>query len=192
MQLPIKRIFQEKRRLLIPALSGLALNLVLLAGVVYPLHLRVRTTEQRAQAAARELQAAERDEAAARGVAEGRSRTEAALKAFYKDVLPSNLAQARDVLLLHLAQLAEQHNLERSRRDFDQETDREGALTRMFISMSLQGDYDDIRQFIYQVESSTDFITIDSISLRQGSQPGAPLTLDLVLSTYYQSGPRGA
>ena len=123
---------------------------------------------------------------------QGRDRTDAALNAFYKDVLPSSLGQARDVLFLRLAQLADQHNLRRSRRNIDQEADREGSLTRMRVSMSLQGDYEDIRQFIHRVESSTDFIIIDSISLRQGGEPDAPLTLDLVLSTYYRSGPHGA
>ena len=45
----------------------------------------------------------------------------------------------------------------------------------MRISMSLQGNYDDIRRFIYQVESGTDFIVIDSVALRQGAEPGSPL-----------------
>jgi Tfp pilus assembly protein PilO len=185
MQLPIRRIFDEKRRLVIPVLAGLAVNVLLYAGVVYPLHLRVQTMEARAQKAEQELRTAEREEAAARGVVQGRDRTDAALKAFYKDVLPSNMAQARDILFLRLAQMADQHNLRRSRRDLDQETERDASLTRMRISMSLQGDYEDIRQFIYEVESSADFIIIDSISLRQGGEPAAPLTLDLVLSTYY-------
>ena len=53
--------------------------------------------------------------------------------------------------------------------------------------MSLQGNYEDIRHFIYQVESGTDFIVIDSVALRQGAEPGSPLTLDLDLSTYYRA-----
>ena len=48
MHLPLKRIFDEKRRLVIPVLAGLALNVVLFAGVVYPLGVRVRSTEARA------------------------------------------------------------------------------------------------------------------------------------------------
>jgi Tfp pilus assembly protein PilO len=192
MQLPVRRIFDERRRLMIPVLAGLTLNVLLYAGVVYPLRLRVGSMEQRAQTAAQQLRAAKSDEEAALGIMQGRDRTDAALKAFYKDVLPSGLGQARDVLFLRLAQLADQHNLRRSRRNIDQEADREGSLTRMRVSMSLQGDYEDIRQFIHRVEASTDFIIIDSISLRQAGEPDAPLTLDLVLSTYYRSGPHGA
>ena len=43
MHLPLKRIFDEKRRLVIPVLAGLALNVVLFAGVVYPLGARMRS-----------------------------------------------------------------------------------------------------------------------------------------------------
>jgi hypothetical protein len=37
--------------------------------------------------------------------------------------------------------------------------------------MTLQGDYQDIRRFIYQVESGGDFIVIDSISCSRGQRP---------------------
>jgi Tfp pilus assembly protein PilO len=57
--------------------------------------------------------------------------------------------------------------------------------------MTLQGDYDDIRRFIHHVESGTDFIVIDSISLRQGTEADSPLTLALSLSTYYRVVPDG-
>ena len=191
MRLPLKRIFEEKRRLVIPVLAGLALNVVLLAGVVYPLGARARSTQARADAAAQQLQAAELEDAAARGITQRRDRTDKALKAFYKDVLPSSHAQARQATFLRLTQLAEQHNLEQSRRSTDPKQDRESSLARLQISMTLQGDYEDIRRFIYQVESGTDFIVIDSISLQQGAEAGAPLTLALALSTYYRVAPDG-
>ena len=41
--------------------------------------------------------------------------------------------------------------------------------------MTLQGNYEDIRRFIYHVESGSDFIVIDSVSLRQGEEAGSPL-----------------
>jgi hypothetical protein len=192
MRLPLKRIFQEKRRATIPVLGGLVLNVALYAGVVLPLGVRARSAEAQAQASMLQLQAAQREDTEARGMAEGRSRTDAALKAFYKDVLPPNAAQARGAAYLRLSQLAEQHNLEWSGRQADREIEKESSLARMRISMSLHGDYEDIRRFIYQVESGTDFIVIDSIALRQGVEPGSPLTFDLSLSTYYHVGPDGA
>jgi Tfp pilus assembly protein PilO len=185
MHLPVRRIFQEKRRIGVPVLAGLALNLILFVAVVYPFGIRVRSTEARAQAAAQQLQAAEREDADARGLTQGRDRTDQALKAFYKDVLPSSPAEARQATFSRLTQLAEQHNLAQSRRSTDAKQQRDSTLARVQISMTLQGNYDDVRRFIYQLESGSDFIVIDSISLRQGSEAGAPLTLELALSTYY-------
>ena len=49
-------------------------------------------------------------------------------------------------------------------------SDQDSSLVRLRISTSLQGNYEDLRRFIYQVESGTDFIVIDSIALRQGSR----------------------
>lgn len=191
MHLPLRRIFDEKRRLVVPLVGALALNALLLVGVVYPLGARVRSTETRAQAAAQRLQAAEREDADARGIAQKRERTELALKAFYTDVLPATHAQARQATFLRLTQLAEEHNLEQSRRSTDPKQDRESTLSRLQISMTLEGNYNDIKRFIYQVESGSDFIVIDSINIQQGTEANAPLTLALNLSTYYQAAPHG-
>ena len=187
MHLPLRRIFEDKRRLVIPVLAGLALNVVLFAGVVYPLGARVRSMESREQAAAQALRAAAREDADARGITQGRDLTQTALKAFYQDVLPSSHAQARQATFLRLTQLAEQHNLEQSRRSTDPKQERESSLARLQISMTLRGNYEDIRRFIHQVENGTDFIVIDSIALQQGEEAGAPLTLALSLSTYYHA-----
>ena len=191
MYLPLRRVFDDKRRLIVPVLAGLVLNLVLFAGVVYPLSVRMRSIEARAQSSAQALQAAEREDADARGIIQKRDRNDKALKAFYNDVLPSSHAEARQATFLRLTQLAEQHNLEPSRRNTDPRQDRDSTLARLQISMTLQGNYEDIRRFIYQVESGSDFIVLDSISLQQGLEQGAPLTLALNLSTYYRVEPDG-
>lgn len=189
MRVSLKRVFHEKRRLVIPLLAGFALNIVLYAGVVYPLSVRERSAEDRERAAAAELQAAERDAAAARETVLGRDRTESALKAFYKGVLPTSLANARVNLYSKLARLADQHNLDPGNLSFESDPDRKDSLVRVRSTMSLQGDYEDIRQFIYQVESGPDFVVIDSVTLMQGGEPGSSsLTLTLGLSTYYRAG----
>jgi hypothetical protein len=151
------------------------------------LRARARSAEARAAAAAQELQAAERDDADARGITEGRDRTQLALSAFYKEVLPSSHAEARQATFLRLTQLAEQHHLEQARRNTDPTQEKDSNLARLEISMTLEGNYDDIRRFIYHVETGSDFIVIDSIALRQGEDVGSPLTLALELSTYYRA-----
>ena len=188
----LNRIFEENRRTVIAVVGGLLLSVVLYVAVVYPMEARVRGAQRRAESAAQQLQAAEQEDAAARAAEQARQRTDAALHAFYKDVLPPNFAQARQATYLRLSQLARQHNLEQTHRNTEPQIDKDSSLARMRITMSLEGDYDDIRRFIYQLETGTDFIVIDSIGIRQGADAGSALALDLNLSTYYQARPSGA
>jgi hypothetical protein len=186
--IPLKRAFDEMRGLVIPVAAGLALNVILFAGVVYPLRAGVRSAEQRDQMAATGLTAAERDDQTARGLVQGKTRTDTALQTFYRDVLPSSPASARSATYLRLAQLAEQHHLRLSHRSAEPEVNPKGTLRRLRMTMALEGNYDDVRRFIYQVENGTDFIVIDGVTLTQNGEPGGPLQLTLNLSTYYRYG----
>jgi Tfp pilus assembly protein PilO len=193
MHIPLKRIFDEKRRLIVPLLAALAVNLVVYALVVYPLGVRVRNMKQREELTAMELKAAEREDADARGIVEGRDRTDSALKAFYNDVLPSSLASARDVTYLRLQQIAELHDVRlRQQQSTPDKDTKGGVLRRLRLTMQLEGDYESIRLFIYQLESGSDFVVIDSVELVQDEQAGSLLTLTLGLSTYYRPEPHGA
>jgi Tfp pilus assembly protein PilO len=192
MAIPVKRVFEEKRRLVIPLLAALALNIALYALVVYPLGVRVRSMEQREQAAAQEMAAAQREDAAARAVLQGRDRTGSALNTFYKDVLPTSLSSARDVTFLRLEELGEQHDIRIKRRTSTTDKDKKGSLARLRITTQLEGNYENIRRFIYQLESGSNFVVIDSVQLSQDAAPGSPLALTLGLSTYYRAEPHGA
>jgi Tfp pilus assembly protein PilO len=186
--IPIRRAFDEKRRLVVPIAAGLALNIILYVGVVYPLSANVRGAVQRHQDAARELISAEQDDRAARGLLQGKDRTGQALQTFYKDVLPTDLSSARSMTYLHLNQMAEQHNLRQSHRNAEPELNPRGALRRLRTSISLEGSYDDVRQFIHELETGSDFIVIDSVTLTQEADPTGPLHLAVDLSTYYKYG----
>jgi hypothetical protein len=190
--MPFRRIFDEKRRFVIPVAAGLALNVILLAAVVYPLTVRVRGAEDRAQAAEASLAAAQREDQAARGLVQGRDRTDTALQSFYQKVLPNSRSSARQITYLRLAQLAEEHHLRSSHRSADVGRNAQGTLQRLRFTMALEGSYDDVRRFIYQLESGTDFIVIDSVALAEGADPGGSLQLTLALSTYFQPDPNGA
>ena len=96
--IPLKRAFDEKRRLIIPVAAGLALNVILFVGVVYPLKARVQSTEQREQAAITGLMAAQREDQSARGLVQGKSQTDTALHSFYKEVLQSLLPDATIII----------------------------------------------------------------------------------------------
>ena len=63
-------------------------------------------------------------------------------------------------------------------------------LGRLKISMVLEGDYDSIREFIYELETTPGFVIIDDVTLAQ-NDPTKPLALSLELSAYFRMGLNG-
>ena len=53
------------------------------------------------------------------------------------------------------------------------------------MHLVLRGDYENLRRFIYDVETSQEFVIIDDVTLVQ-PDAAMPLTLTLELSTYYR------
>src|SRR5438093_9815589 len=98
--IPLRRAFDEKRRLIIPVAAGLAINIILFVGAVYPLRARVRNAELREQTATATLAAAQREDQSARGLVQGKTKTSTALQAFYHDVLPTSMSSARNLTYL--------------------------------------------------------------------------------------------
>ena len=72
------------------------------------------------------------------------------------------------------------------RRGAAPETLRDSTLERLQVNYALTGDWDDIRQLIYEIETGPDFVVIDNVQLAEGRQANAPLSLTLDLSTYYR------
>jgi hypothetical protein len=56
--------------------------------------------------------------------------------------------------------------------------------------MVLEGEYDSVRQFIYELETAPPFVIIDDVTLAQTGSEG-PLALSIELSAYYRTGPNG-
>jgi len=188
----LTRVLSEKRVWIVPLIIGLALNLAAFALVVYPLSVKVRNGRERDRAAQTELLAAQRDNRSAEAALAARDRASSALNAFYTDILPHDLAGARRITYLRLAQLAQRHGLRAQRRSAEPtEPERNSPLRRLKISMTLAGDYKDMREFIYLLETAPEFVVIDDIGLSEGGEPGSPLVLTMALSTYYQANADG-
>ena len=68
--------------------------------------------------------------------------------------------------------------------------DKDERLGRLHIRMVLVGDYEGFRRFIYEFESSPEFVILDNFTMTQ-SDPAKPLVLTLEMSTYYRSGEHG-
>jgi len=180
-----QRVVREHRRIVLPLAIALGVNVIVYGAVVYPLSQRVANIEQRDRTAEEQLLAAQRDHAQATGTLTGKDRAAAELATFYKDVLPSNLAGARRLTHLRLAQLARESNLKFLNATFEPLEPRGRTLTQLKIQMALAGSYSDMRAFIHELESSPEFVVIDNIELGQGAD-GGPLGVTLHLSTYYR------
>jgi Tfp pilus assembly protein PilO len=70
------------------------------------------------------------------------------------------------------------------------ETVKNQRLGRLRISMVLEGDYENVRRFIYDLEMDPSFVIIDDVTLTQGD-PSKPLMLTLELSTYFRTATNG-
>jgi Tfp pilus assembly protein PilO len=188
----LSRVFHEKRPVIVPLLAGLAINLLGYLFVVQPLAARSANVADRAMAAANSLRAAEREQATARDLVSGKARADEELNAFYQKVLPADLTAARRMTYSSLPALARRTNVRYDTRRFDTpDPDKDDRLARLQIRMVVQGQYENLRRFIFELESAPEFVIIDDVTLTEGSE-GDDLTLRLDLSTYYNLRPNGA
>ncbi len=183
-----RRIVQERRAAIIPLAAGLILNALAYVIVVRPLQVKSASAADRAATAATSLRAAEKDLTLARELVSGKAQADDELSAFYQKVLPADLTAARRMTYASLPALARRTNVRYEARTTSvDDMDRDSRLGHMTIRMVLQGEYRDIRRFIYQLESAPDFVILDSLTLAE-SNPGEPQTLTVDLSTYYRLG----
>ena len=181
-----RRIFVEKRALIIPVALGVVLNIAAYLFVVRPLAIKSAGVADRAIAARQALTLAERDLAAARALVTGTSRADEELATFYEQVLPADQNSARRLTYLSLYHLARNMNVKFLDRKTEVEPPkRDARVGRWKIRTELQGDYENLRQFIYALESAPEFVIIDDVTLSQ-NDPAKPLTLTIEFSSYYR------
>lgn len=183
--IPVRRVIEEKRRFVLPLFVVLLANLVLYAVAVYPLERRVNGAEEQAQIARAARLAGEREHAIARATLEGKDRADRELRKFYAEVLPGDQPSARRITYLRLARLAREAGLEPGRSTFETEALKGSTLTRLGMSLDLQGDYSAIRRFVYLLETAPEFTIIENVTLASSEQ--GPLNLTLSLATYYRT-----
>jgi hypothetical protein len=186
-----KRILVEKRVWIIPLALGIVANIAVYLLVVYPLAVKSAGAEDRAAAAVRSLQLAERDFAGARDLVDGKARADQELSTFYDKVLPADLPSARRLTYATLPLLARKSNVRFIDRRLEIEPPRKDSqLGVLKINTQWQGDYESLRRFIFELESAPAFVIIDDVTLGQ-TDPARPLTLQLQLSTYYRLAANG-
>lgn len=187
--IPVRRVIDEKRRVVLPLLIVLLANVVLYAVAVYPLSRNVGSAEERAQIARAARLAAERERTLARNTLEGKDRADRELRKFYAEVLPGDQTSARRITYLRLARLAREAGLEPGRSTFGSQAIKGSGLTRLSTALDLQGDYGAIRRFVYLLETAPEFTIIENVTLASADQ--GQLNLTLALATYYRTGADG-
>jgi hypothetical protein len=183
-------VLREKRPIIAPLLIALLVNIAVYVLVVRPLAVRSATAAERAQAAAQSRQNAERDLEAARALVSGKTLAEEELATFYGKILPADLSAARRMTYASLPALARRTDVRMDVRTSAIEPVKNQRLGRLRINMGLEGDYDNVRQFIYELETTPAFVIIDNVTLAQGD-PDGPLALTVELSAYYRTGMNG-
>jgi hypothetical protein len=190
-----RRIIQEHRRYLWPLAMALLLNVLVYAFVVYPLGVKSATAVDRAAAAEGVRVAAERDMAAAAALVKGKTTAEQELATFYQKVLPPSLDAARRLTYAKLPALARKANVKfeerRSDIDLQQQRQKNTRLGRLQTRIVLEGDYESLRQLLYELETTPEFLIVDDVGVTQ-PEANKPLTLTLDVSTYYRVGANGA
>jgi Tfp pilus assembly protein PilO len=88
--------------------------------------------------------------------------------------------------------LIRKNNLQRTRSTTKVEAVRKSTLQKLQITLSVEGAYEDLRRFIYDLETAPIFVVIDSIAIEQNREAGKPVVLNLGLATYYQAANHGS
>ena len=193
MTLLARRIFAEKRRLIVPLAIAIVANVLFYVLVVYPLAVRSAGAADRAAAAAQQRVAAERELRVARGLITGKAQAEEELDAFYKKVLPANVSAARNLTYVPVIAIARRNDVNYVSRAYEdpeelhpEDNKRLGvSLKRLTTRVVLQGDYESIRSFIYELEQAPQFVVIDQVTLLEAEE-GTPVTLTVTLSTFFR------
>jgi len=186
-----RRVLTEKRRLILPIVIALVVNIALFAIVVYPLSKKVAGGEQQSQAANTALAAARRDNDAARATVKGKGQADQELQKFYSDVLPPDLSAARRATFLRIEQLAQKSNLRLERETSDPKSQRDSQLIKFTYRASLSGEYRNIRRFIHELETAPEFLVLENVELTQSEVENRGLNVNVEIATYYRAGADG-
>jgi Kef-type K+ transport system membrane component KefB len=187
----LNRVVAEHRLLVVTLAAVLAVNVAVYALVVRPLGARSAGAADRAATAAAALAAAEGELEMAQALVAGKTHADEELSAFYEKVLPADLAAARRLTYASLPALARRTNVKyEDRRTEIEDPEKDERLGHLRIRMTLESDYESFRNFIYQLESTPEFVILDDVTLAENEGRG-PLAITLSLSTYFRLKPNG-
>jgi Tfp pilus assembly protein PilO len=181
-----QRIFEERKRVILPLVLAAAANVAVLLLAVIPLTATVSSAEQAAVEATTALAQAERTEQQAIEARSSKARADEELLKFYTQVLPRDFPTAQRTTNLWLSQAARDSGLVFKGSQFDWETIQDSRLVRASSKITLEGRYANIRRFLYAVEIAEEFIVVESVELAGDSGMARDtLSVTMGVSTYF-------
>lgn len=182
-----RRIYEERRGLILPLALALVANILVLLLVVLPMQAGLAAAEAAEREAVVDLSNARLVNEQANEAAASRESADGQLQAFYGQVLPPDSATARKTTNLWLQQAALDAGLTFDRQDFATEPVEDSRLTRARAQIVLAGRYTDIRRFLYAVERAEEFIIVERVELAQSGSVDGNDRLGVVVnvSTYF-------
>jgi len=185
----MRRVFAERRRVVLPMVLALLANLGVLGVIVLPLKRAVVLAQDDSLQQRANLANARREDMQAKAARTGKERADTELAKFYAEILPTSFGGAIDILDHWLGDAAEEVQLHFRSGQWDTEDVRDSSLTKVTGKVTLTGDYSNIRKFLYNLETATEFVIVESVELSQSNvnQANSALEVALSVATYYVS-----
>jgi hypothetical protein len=183
----VGRIFAERRAVMVPLALFLLANIGVLLGVVWPMQRAVNGADEARYQATASLAAARKLETDWKAKRTSKDRADLELRKFYSEILPVNFRGAVNVANFFLQRVATESQLILRSGTWEPEPIKGSRLTRVSGTVTLLGDYANIRQFLYEVETAQEFVVIERVELSEANstQNDNRLELTLVVATYY-------
>lgn len=171
-------------KILVGFLVFLALNLLFYGFVIHPGKKGLQEKEERLEVIRRDQTISLRRLETARADKTALDMTRRNLDTFYFDVL-STLEERMNPVRDEIARLAQQFNVNLNRRTYPAQENANMGVHEFHIRFPLRGQFEDVGNFISQIENSENFLVIDQITLRTSDDNGRLLQLTFDLSTFF-------
>ncbi len=184
----LRRIFLERRAVLLPLLVAFVVTVGVLLLVVLPLRQAVKGAEDDALASRMNLVAAKTAEKGAKQAQAGKERADQEMKKFYAEILPRNFDAAANLISFWPIKIAQQSRVKWSSGTTQTKALQDPSnLVKVSSKATLTGEYADIRRFLYEIETAEQFVIIESVELSQSgsAQSSGVLEVSLEIATYY-------
>ncbi len=183
-----RRVYRERRAVLLPLLAFVGLGVALLVLAVGPLAHIVSSLRDQTQIADTNLLRARLVQKQAQDAVKSKTRADQELSRFYSDILPPSPKAALKVIS-SLQRTADDAGLVFQRQQLSPEPVKASPLVRLAGTVTLLGDYASIRKFLYAVETAPEFVIIERVGLSRAadlqSANTGRLEVTLDVATYY-------